>query len=140
MQDSPKSTKMLDNPRGYNPTRKSDNDESSFLAIIRETPSDKPIIGSGREYGRQELASGVGHTSSSIINKDYRSSVFQLNTIKEEDQHGSAKKGDDSPMKDSSRQLGRAGARSLDRLSILNENQQNSPKNERSQDKASGGA
>ena len=109
---------MPDNPRNYSLTRKSDNET---LSIIRENTTDTPNMSSSREYGKKELLSGVGHTNSSVINKDYRQSVFQLNTIKEEDQHNSAKKDDNSPMKDSSRQLGRAGARSLDRLSILNE-------------------
>ena len=122
----------MDQSRNYSLTRKCDkkDDDSSFLSIIRESTSDTANIGSSREFGKKELVSGVGHTSSSIINKDYRSSVFQLNTIKEEDQHGSAKKEEHRSLeRESARQLGRAGARSLDRLSILNEQQQNSPKN-----------
>ena len=37
------------------------------------------------KLGKKELIGGVGHTNSSVVVKDYRSSVFQLNTIKEEE-------------------------------------------------------
>lgn len=60
---------MLDNSRNYSLTRKSDTEP---LSIIRETTSDTPNVGSSREYGKKELLSGVGHTNSSTINKDYR--------------------------------------------------------------------
>lgn len=65
------------------------------------------------------------HATSSVVVKDFRSSVFQLNTIKEEEQQQDTKKYDlqkSTFEREGNRALERAGARSLDRLSILNRN------------------
>ena len=57
------------------------------MSIIRESTSESTNLGPSKvlELGKNELISGVGHTNSSVIVKDYRSSIFGLNTIKEEE-------------------------------------------------------
>ena len=87
--ESPKSGNLMENSRNFSLTRKTDkskDDEPGFLSIIRESTSESANASTAKviDLGKKELISSHGHSNSTVIVKDYRPSVFQLNTIKEE--------------------------------------------------------
>ena len=71
--DSERKQKHSESPRGLQDNNRNflqpDEQDSGFRTILRETSD----------------GSNKVHTTSSVVVKDFRSSVFQLNTIKEEE-------------------------------------------------------
>ena len=87
--ESPKQSNIMENSRNFSLNRnkeKNKDEEPGFLSIIRESTSESANAGTSKviDIGKKELISGHGHSNSTVIVKDYRPSVFQLNTIKEE--------------------------------------------------------
>ena len=79
----------MENSRNYNLTRQKDknkDEEPGFLSIIRESTSESVNAGTQKviDMSKKELMSSHGHSNSTVVVKDYRPSVFQLNVIKEE--------------------------------------------------------